>query len=96
MPWWSGTHPDARGREAATLLLGSVVEWAAGAGRARVNLGGSAGLPALAAFKRALGAPHRGPSGALARRAPRGARRTLRLRLRRPRCGAGRPRGAAA
>jgi hypothetical protein len=56
MPWWSGTHPDARGREAATLLLGSVVEWAAGAGRARVNLGGSAGLPALAAFKRALGA----------------------------------------
>jgi GNAT acetyltransferase-like protein len=56
MPWWSGTHPDARGREAATLLLGSVVEWAAEAGRARVNLGGSAGLPALAAFKRALGA----------------------------------------
>jgi hypothetical protein len=56
MPWWSGAHPDARGREAATLLLGSVVEWAAGAGRARVNLGGSAGLPALTAFKRALGA----------------------------------------
>jgi hypothetical protein len=24
MPWWSGTHPDARGREAASLLLASV------------------------------------------------------------------------
>ena len=56
MPWWSGTHPDARGRQAAVFLLASVVEWAAHAGRARVNLGGSAGLPALAAFKRALGA----------------------------------------
>ena len=56
MPWWSGTHPDARGREAAVLLLASVVEWAARAGRSRVNLGGSAGLVTLAAFKRALGA----------------------------------------
>jgi GNAT superfamily N-acetyltransferase len=56
MPWWSGTHPDARGREAAVLLLASVVEWAARAGRARVNLGGSAGLATVAAFKRALGA----------------------------------------
>jgi hypothetical protein len=56
MPWWSGTHPDARGREAAVLLLASVVEWAARAGRARVNLGGSAGLAGVAAFKRALGA----------------------------------------
>jgi hypothetical protein len=56
MPWWSGTHPDARGREAAVLLLASVVEWAARAGRSRVNLGGSGGLAAVAAFKRALGA----------------------------------------
>jgi GNAT superfamily N-acetyltransferase len=56
MLWWSGTHPDARGRQAFVLLLGSVVEWAAAAGRARVNLGASAGLPSVAAFKRALGA----------------------------------------
>ncbi len=56
MLWWSGTHPDARGRQAFALLLGSVVEWAARAGRLRVNLGGSAGLPAVSAFKRALGA----------------------------------------
>jgi len=56
MLWWSGTHPDARGRQAFVLLLGSVVEWAAGAGRARVNFGASAGLPSVAAFKRALGA----------------------------------------
>jgi hypothetical protein len=56
MLWWSGTHPDARGRDAFTLLLGSVVEWAAHQGRARVNLGASGGLPAVAAFKRALGA----------------------------------------
>ncbi|HEY2955784.1 MAG TPA: GNAT family N-acetyltransferase [Candidatus Eisenbacteria bacterium] len=61
LPWWSGVHPDARGRQAFVMLLGSVVEWAAGAGRARVNLGASAGLPAVASFKRALGAravPH--------------------------------------
>ena len=56
MPWWSGTHPDAHGRRAAVFLLASVVEWAAREGRAQVNLGGSAGLPALLAFKRALGA----------------------------------------
>ena len=56
MAWWSGTHPDARGKEAAVLLLATVVEWAAREGRERVNLGGSAGLPALAQFKRALGA----------------------------------------
>ena len=56
MPWWSGTHPDARGRRAAVFLLASVVEWAARAGCQRVNLGGSAVLPQLSAFKRALGA----------------------------------------
>jgi hypothetical protein len=56
MAWWSGTHPDARGKEAAVLLLATVVEWAAREGRERVNLGGNAGLPALAHFKRALGA----------------------------------------
>jgi GNAT superfamily N-acetyltransferase len=56
MLWWSGTHPDARGRQAFTLLLGSVVEWAARAGCRRVNLGASAGQPAVAAFKRSLGA----------------------------------------
>jgi hypothetical protein len=56
MPWWSGTHPDARARQAATYLLASVVEWAARAGCTRVNLGGSAGLPSVAAFKHALGA----------------------------------------
>ncbi len=56
LPWWSGLHPDARHRHASGLLLWSVVEWAAAHGRARVNLGGSAGLDPLAAFKRSLGA----------------------------------------
>ncbi len=54
--WWSGTHPAARGGEAFTLLLGGIVEWAAARGRARVNLGGSAGLEPLAAYKTSLGA----------------------------------------
>ncbi len=55
LPWWSGLHPDARSRHASALLLWSVIEWAAARGRARVNLGGSAGLDALAAFKASLG-----------------------------------------
>jgi CelD/BcsL family acetyltransferase involved in cellulose biosynthesis len=54
--WWSGTHPDARGGQAFTLLLGAIVEWAAAHGRARVNLGGSAGLVPVEAFKASLGA----------------------------------------
>lgn len=60
--WWSGAHPEARPRGAFALLLWSVVEWAAARGRARVNLGASAGLDAVAAFKESLGAaPHRYP-----------------------------------
>jgi hypothetical protein len=56
MLWWSGSHPDARSRGAFPFLLGSVIEWAAEAGRARVNLGASAGLSPVAAFKSSLGA----------------------------------------
>ena len=54
--WWSGTHPDGRAEHAFALLLWSIVEWAAGAGRERVNLGASPGLDPVAAFKRSLGA----------------------------------------
>lgn len=54
--WWSGTHPDGRRRQAFTLLLWNIVEWAAARGRARVNLGASTGLEQVAAFKQALGA----------------------------------------
>lgn len=56
MPWWSGSHRDARARGVMALLFWSVAEWAAAAGRTRVNLGASTGLDAVAAFKRALGA----------------------------------------
>lgn len=54
--WWSGTHPSGRRRHAFPLLLWSIVEWAAAAGRARVNLGASTGLGQVASFKQALGA----------------------------------------
>jgi len=54
--WWSGTHPSGRRLHAFPLLLWSIVEWAAAAGRARVNLGASTGLEQVAAFKHALGA----------------------------------------
>jgi hypothetical protein len=54
--WWSGTHPEGRGRHAFTLLLVGAVEWAAAHGRARVNLGASAGRAPVAAFKASLGA----------------------------------------
>lgn len=54
--WWSGIHPRARNRHLFPLLLWHAIEWAAGAGRARVNLGGSAGRASLVAFKQALGA----------------------------------------
>lgn len=56
MLWWSGSHRDARGRGAFPFLLWSVIEWAAGAGRARVNLGASAGRSPVAQFKASLGA----------------------------------------
>uniref|UniRef100_A0A832I441 GNAT family N-acetyltransferase n=1 Tax=Eiseniibacteriota bacterium TaxID=2212470 RepID=A0A832I441_UNCEI len=57
--WWSGAHPEARPRGAFAFLLWSIVAWAAARGRARVNLGASAGLDPVAAFKDALGArPH--------------------------------------
>jgi hypothetical protein len=56
LPWWSGLHPGARHRHASALLLWSVVEWSAANGRAGVNLGGSAGLDPLRAFKASLGA----------------------------------------
>jgi hypothetical protein len=54
--WWSGTHPDARSTHAFPLLLWSVIEWAHSQGRARVNLGASAGRDAIQAFKGSLGA----------------------------------------
>lgn len=56
MLWWSGSHPDARAAHAFPLLLGGVMEWAKTRGRARVNLGASAGLEPLHAFKESLGA----------------------------------------
>lgn len=54
--WWSGTHPDGRARQAFAFLLWSIAEWAAAAGRERVNLGASPGLGPVADFKRSLGA----------------------------------------
>jgi hypothetical protein len=54
--WWSGIHPEARGRHVFPVLLWRAIEWAARAGRERVNLGGSAGRASLVAFKEALGA----------------------------------------
>ncbi len=54
--WWSGTHPGGRPAQAFTVLLWSIVEWAAERGRARVNLGASTGLGAVSSFKRSLGA----------------------------------------
>ena len=54
--WWSGTHPEGRASRAFAFLLWGIVEWAAGAGRERVNLGASPGLDPVADFKRSLGA----------------------------------------
>jgi CelD/BcsL family acetyltransferase involved in cellulose biosynthesis len=56
MPWWSGADPQARRLHAFPLLLWSVVEWARREGRARVNLGASAGSGPVATFKDSLGA----------------------------------------
>ncbi len=56
MLWWSGSHPEARAAHAFSLLLWAVVEWAHARGRSRVNLGASAGLDPLLAFKGSLGA----------------------------------------
>ncbi len=54
--WWSGTHPHARDAAATRALLVWAVEWAHAHGRARFNLGGSAGLTGVASFKHSLGA----------------------------------------
>jgi hypothetical protein len=54
--WWSGTHTEGRARQAFGFLLWSIAEWAAAAGRERLNLGASPGLDPVAAFKRSLGA----------------------------------------
>ncbi len=54
--WWSGTHAEGRARQAFTVLLWGVVEWAAARGRERVNLGASAGREAVSSFKDSLGA----------------------------------------
>jgi hypothetical protein len=60
--WWSGTRGGLRAQHAMPFLLWSVAQWASDAGRARLNLGGSAGRATLAAFKQALGARvHRYP-----------------------------------
>jgi len=53
--WWSGTHPEGRARQAFGVLAWSVLEWAAAAGRRRLNLGASPGLEAVASFKSSLG-----------------------------------------
>jgi hypothetical protein len=52
--WWSGTHAQDRRADAALLLLWSVAEWAAAAGRRRLDLGASTGLGRVDAFKRSL------------------------------------------
>ena len=95
MPWWSGADPEARRLHASSCLLWSVVEWAHGAGRARVNLGASGSLDSLSAFKDSLGArmeryPVRWLDAASAP-APGRALAALQRRVR-----AGRSRGAAA
>ncbi len=56
MAWWSGIHPQARRRHLFQVLLWRAIEWAATAGRERLNLGGSAGRGTLVSFKQALGA----------------------------------------
>jgi len=56
LAWWSGAHREARDIAAFRALVIWVIEWAAAAGRARFNLGGSAGLAGVASFKRSLGA----------------------------------------
>lgn len=56
MPWWSGAEPEARRLQAFPCLLWSVIEWAHGAGRERVNLGASGDLGSVSAFKDSLGA----------------------------------------
>jgi hypothetical protein len=56
LPWWSGTHPDARLAHAFPLLLWSLIEWAHAHGRVRVNLGASADRGAVLAFKESMGA----------------------------------------
>lgn len=93
--WWSGTHPSGRRRHAFPLLMWHIVEWAAAAGRARVNLGASTGLGAVSSFKQSLGAADvRYPVRWFdARHAPPAARAAAALQawLRR-----GRPRGEAA
>jgi hypothetical protein len=73
--WWSGTHPEGRRLGAFALLMWRIVEFAAAAGRARVNLGASTGLGGVAHFKHAFGATgvrypvrwlsarHAGPAG---------------------------------
>ena len=53
--WWSGTRSEGRALQAFGVLAWSVVEWAAGRGRRRVNLGASPGLAAVASFKDSLG-----------------------------------------
>lgn len=56
LAWWSGIHPEARRRHLFQVLLWRAIEWAADAGRERLNLGGSAGRGSLVSFKQALGA----------------------------------------
>jgi hypothetical protein len=56
MWWWSGSHPEARVAHATSRLMWSTVEGAAAAGCTRLNLGASAGLASVEAFKLGLGA----------------------------------------
>ncbi|HYM80148.1 MAG TPA: GNAT family N-acetyltransferase [Candidatus Limnocylindria bacterium] len=54
--WWTGAHEDSRRAHGVAWLYVSLAEWAAAAGRSRLNLGASPGLEGVAAFKRSLGA----------------------------------------
>jgi CelD/BcsL family acetyltransferase involved in cellulose biosynthesis len=54
--WWTGAHPEARAVSASRALMVWAIRWAAARGRARFNLGGSAGLSGVSAFKHSLGA----------------------------------------
>jgi hypothetical protein len=53
--WWSGARPQARASHTYAALLWGAVEWAAGRGCRRINLGASTGLGTVEAFKLDLG-----------------------------------------
>jgi len=56
LAWMSGAHPEARQRNAFSVLEWGLAEWAAAAGCDRLNLGASEGLDPVMTFKRRMGA----------------------------------------